>query len=183
MERLMTHSNRIPAGFTLLELVISLVVLGVLIFVATPQLSSFMQERQALAAIRSLDQGFSMARSEAVKRRAIVTICPLSDSSACSFDWNRDIAIFEDANGDRARSPGETLITTINATSYGHFRILVSNRNYFQYGATGRARNTMGSVIFCPVSPPPEDVYLKLVMPLSGRTRIDRVTGNGDCPT
>jgi len=91
-------------GFTLLELLITLVIIGVLLIVGMPSLKTMMQNNQLIASTNELISAFHIARSEAIKNNARVTICESSDGATCAAtgSWKEGWIVFIDANGDLA---------------------------------------------------------------------------------
>jgi type IV fimbrial biogenesis protein FimT len=74
------------SGFTLVEIMISLVVLGVLIALAAPSFSSWLQNQQIRAAAEATLNGLQLARAEAVRRNAQVRFQFVSDlTSSCTL--------------------------------------------------------------------------------------------------
>lgn len=61
-------------GFTLLELMIGLTVLGILLMLAMPSYSTWIQNTKIRAATESLQAGLQLARAEAVRRNAQVEL-------------------------------------------------------------------------------------------------------------
>ena len=62
------------AGFTIIEVLISLVVLGVLIAMAGPSFVEFMQNSQIRAAADAMQNGLQLARGNAVSRNVPVSL-------------------------------------------------------------------------------------------------------------
>ena len=89
-------------GFTLIELLITLVIVGVLLTVGVPSLKTFMQGSQLVASTNELLSALHIARSEAVKSNARVTICSSSDGTSCSgsANWRDGWIVFVAATGD-----------------------------------------------------------------------------------
>ncbi|HMH18405.1 MAG TPA: GspH/FimT family pseudopilin [Burkholderiales bacterium] len=69
-------------GFNLIELMISIVVLGVLIALGAPGFSEWLQNQQIRAAAEATLNGLQVARSEAVARNANVSFQFVSDLTA-----------------------------------------------------------------------------------------------------
>jgi type IV fimbrial biogenesis protein FimT len=92
------------SGFTLIELMITLVVVGILLMVGVPSLKTFMQSNQLVAASNELWSSLHLARSEAFKLDTRVSICDSSDGKTCALkgDWSKGWIVFVDANGDLA---------------------------------------------------------------------------------
>jgi type IV fimbrial biogenesis protein FimT len=68
-------------GFTLVELMMTVFVAGIVLGVGIPTFSQFISTNQMAAAVNDINSALHLARTEAVKRRANVTVCP-------STDWN-----------------------------------------------------------------------------------------------
>lgn len=73
-------------GFTLVELLIILVILGVVSSIALPSFQSWTAQSQQRAVALQLQNGIAIARQEAVKRRADVWIKP---NGSTSSDWGK----------------------------------------------------------------------------------------------
>ena len=69
-------------GFTLIELMFTIVVLAVLLGIGVPNFRDFIRNSRMTAAANDLLADINLARSEAVKRRARVTLCK-SDGTDC----------------------------------------------------------------------------------------------------
>jgi type IV fimbrial biogenesis protein FimT len=79
----MTHraktnaSPRDISGFTMVELIIVVTIAGVLAVLAIPSFTSFTQNQRVKNASFEIYALFSVARSEAIKRNANVTVAPV----------------------------------------------------------------------------------------------------------
>jgi type IV fimbrial biogenesis protein FimT len=91
------------SGFTLIELMITLFIVGVLLAVGVPSMRTFMQNSQLIASTNELLSALHVARSEALKLNRKVTICVSDDGQSClnSNDWTQGWIVFVDANDDR----------------------------------------------------------------------------------
>jgi type IV fimbrial biogenesis protein FimT len=90
-------------GFTLLELMTALAVLGILIGIGVPSFNSMMRNSQIAAESGNLMSALTLARSEALKRGLRVSLCGAAPSmDECSEDgkWNNGWILFEDDFGD-----------------------------------------------------------------------------------
>ena len=83
-----TITQKIPhqAGFTLIELMITIFILAILVSIAVPAMTSFMNSNRLTAHTSELKQAIQYARSEAVSRNQDVSICASSDGATCTGD-------------------------------------------------------------------------------------------------
>ncbi len=94
--------RRRSAGFTLLELMITISVLAILVGVGIPSFRDMMRRNRLVTQTNELIGALALARSEAVKRGLRVTICPANatqDACSDSGDWADGMIIFTDALG------------------------------------------------------------------------------------
>ena len=88
------------SGFSLIELMFVIVIAGVLLAIGIPNFRDFIRNSRIAAESNDLLTGINVARSEAVKRRAPVTMCsgiaPACDAGDFSDGW----FVFVDTDGD-----------------------------------------------------------------------------------
>lgn len=89
------------AGFTLIELMITVAIVGILLVVGVPSLKNTMQSNQVIAASNDLVSAMHIARSEAIKLNSRVTICESSNGTSCGTtgSWEDGWIVFVDADG------------------------------------------------------------------------------------
>ncbi|MET3916429.1 type IV fimbrial biogenesis protein FimT [Variovorax sp. OAS795] len=71
-------------GFTLIELMVTIVVLVVLITVAVPSFDNIRLSSRLTSYATDLVSGSQLARTEAIKRNAVVRLCVSSDGTSCA---------------------------------------------------------------------------------------------------
>ena len=94
-------ANR-QSGFTLVELMITLVVAALVMGIAVPNLRTFIQNSRITTQGNGILTDLAMARSEAIKRNAPIVVCPSAAPTVaaptCSAgSWERGWLVFEDA--------------------------------------------------------------------------------------
>lgn len=89
----MAHSHMTgPArGFTLIEVMVALAIIAILAGVAVPAFDSLILNTRLRSYANTFYSSVQLARSEAKKRNATVTLCMSSDGSTCttSGDWDQ----------------------------------------------------------------------------------------------
>jgi type IV fimbrial biogenesis protein FimT len=79
----MSRAPTLPArGFTLIELMVTLAVAAVLIGLAVPAFNDLVRQRAMVSRINDMVLAFSYARSEAVRRGALVSVQAVDDGDA-----------------------------------------------------------------------------------------------------
>jgi len=91
-------------GVGLLELLVTIVVMVVLLNLAIPNFWSFVQSNRVTGETNTLVTAVNYARSEAVKRGEIVSICASDGASGCGSDWSNGWLVY--LNPDGAGGPG-----------------------------------------------------------------------------
>ena len=169
------------SGFTLVELVMALAILGVLLALAVPSYARFVADQKLLNEARRLADGIMLARSEAIKRNGYVVICAASPTVACgdATHWHDGWVVFADADFNATVDAGDAMLGAELAAPPGV--TLVGNgpvANYLRFNFMGQARMVggalqMGTIEVCK----PGLLGYRVVLANSGRTRIDRTPG------
>jgi len=98
------------SGFSLIELTFVVVIAGLLLSIGIPNFRDFIRNSRNAAESNDLLTGINVARSEAVKRRAPVTMCsgipPACDPGDFSDGW----FVFVDTDGNGTRALSEEIL-------------------------------------------------------------------------
>jgi type IV fimbrial biogenesis protein FimT len=131
--------KRKQTAFTIIELMVALVVVGILLGLAVPTFREFTRNNRVTAIHNDLTTAFTLARSEALKRSMPVSICASTNGTSCatSDDWNAGWIIFTDGTGaaGAVNSP-DTVLQTWTVAAGGDVSI-DTDRDFIQYGPTG----------------------------------------------
>ena len=100
------------SGYTLLELLVTLVLVATVFAIGIPSMNTFIQNDRLVTQINTLVGHLSYARSEAVKRSQQVAVCVSSNATSCTGgnNWENGWIIYVDINGDGAFNAGETVL-------------------------------------------------------------------------
>lgn len=85
-------------GFTLVELMVTLAVLGIVALVAVPGMQALVNNNRLTGMAGEMSAALQLARSEAIRRNAPVTVCGSADGTTCADTtaWDRWIVIGPD---------------------------------------------------------------------------------------
>lgn len=99
-------------GFTLIELMVTLAVLGILLSIGIPSFQNMVLNNRITAQANQVITALNYARSEAVKRAAPATVCSTNGGAACagSTDWSTGWLVFADGDGDGTVDAGEAVL-------------------------------------------------------------------------
>ena len=90
------------AGFTIIELMFTVMLVAVLLAIGVPNFRDFVRNSRIAGATNDIVTDFNVARSEAVKRRVPVTVCKSQNGATCdandSGPFSRWIIFVDDEN-------------------------------------------------------------------------------------
>ena len=133
METLPLRLPTLPrtAGFTLIEMMVSLTLLGILIALVTPSFQGVLRDNRATTQANALVGALMLARSEAIKRNAPVVLCRSNTGTSCAgSDWADGWILWPDMDRDGALDPddgdgipeaGEEMILQVQEALEGRF--------------------------------------------------------------
>ncbi len=143
----MTNKNQ--NGFTLYELLITMLVIGIALTVGIPSFGVFTQNSRITSTANDLHSSFFLARSEAARAKSNITICASNNSmgaATCTggtFDdgW----IIFVDLNGDIQRAGADESVLRRHPAIDDAIDISTNaGANYFSFAPTGLGRGDVG---------------------------------------
>lgn len=83
-KRVMRYSKAVQQGFTLIEMMVALVVMAILLAVAVPSFQEVALGTKLSTYSSDLVASVHLARSEAIKRNAVVSLCASTDGATCN---------------------------------------------------------------------------------------------------
>ncbi len=137
-------------GFTLYELLITVMIMGVILTFGVPNFLEFTRNNRMASASNELLAAFTLARTEAVKRKVPVTVCsslnPLAANPACGGTFADGCIVFADEDGDLVADAGEEVVRRVGPVPDGITLQTNGGANYLSYAGTGFSRGDVGGV-------------------------------------
>ena len=175
-------------GLTLIELLVTLVVLSITLTVGAPALLRLVQGNQLRAEATRLVSALNLARSEAILRNSPVSLCPGDAApdtvTSCDGVFAEGWIIFSNPGRDaRMDAPADELIRSFAAIPGGYS---LSNRSgtrpfteTITYLPDGSSRRNRTLLLCAPVGTTLKGIGI--VLNRVGRARIEK--GEGTCPS
>lgn len=174
-------AGRGPRGFTLIELLACLAVLVVLTAWGVPSFGALTRDAARTREVNQFIQGVYLARSEAIKRNGVVSLCPSRDGSTCfpSAAWDSGWLVFVNADRDSPaiRDAGEQLLRVYPGWDTGHISANRSTLSFRPFGQVG----VTATVTFCDDRGSP--AARAVIISQTGRPRVTSRTASGGALT
>jgi type IV fimbrial biogenesis protein FimT len=140
--------KRTQTGFTLYELMITLLIVGIVLSFGIPNLSEFTRNSRITSTSNDLHAAFQMARSESSRAKTNITICASADpfgvASDCGGTWDQGFIVFVDVNGDLLRNGvDETVLRAHGASAEGISLAIANDATFFSYASSGMGRGNV----------------------------------------
>ena len=139
--------KRTQTGFTLYELMITLLIVGVVLTLGIPNMTEFTRNGRITGTANDLHAAFMMARSESARAKTNITICASADGANCGGTWDQGYIVFVDLDGNLAvNGVDETVLRTHGPAETGVSMAVADGATFFSYAATGMGRgNVLGN--------------------------------------
>lgn len=176
---------RRDSGFTLIELMIAVGLVGLLLSMAVPALDAFVSNARQTGAINDFVSSMHIARSTAITTNLRVTVCASADGADCNgTSWDDGWIVFTDRDSDQAVD-GEDRIVASAAGIDGLSIASGEFADFLLYRPNGRVMNasvngSAGQFTVCDRRG--ADRAKVLIVDLSGRPRMSKNLADGSAP-
>lgn len=160
-------------GFTLLEVLVSVMLLTILVLVATPSLLETYRKSQFDNEFRRLISDVSLTRHTAISHNRRVIIKPLEQ-------WNKGWIVFIDTNDNQQLDSSDVLIKQSHPLIHSRVKSADPLQKYISYTGSGEARflsshsrgaMMIGNLLICPTSA--NSPNKKIIIAKGGRIRTE----------
>lgn len=170
--------KRHSRGFTLIELMVTLIIVAIITLIGTPSFNDAIRRSRLTTSINELVTSLNIARSEAIKRNRSVTVRKNDD-----LPWEGGWNIFVDMNGDGTLdndgdcAEGHDCVLKIQEALPSGYTLRPNNtafNNYIRYKPNGMSSAGMVSFILCDASSntPQSGAIRVLILNTIGRPRM-----------
>ena len=159
-------------GFTLLEILVGVLILGVILMIGIPNFTSLFENSRGRSAVLDLSNAFAMGREAAMKERQRVTLCRAdANFSGCAAgtDWSGGWVL---CIGDNSI---DTLLKAWQPSSANSATVTASSANNFVFSPIGEV--TTGQFVV-----DAGDYDRCVTVTMMGQTYSQEPNDDGTCP-
>ena len=150
-------------GFTLVELTVTTMVLGIIAAIAAPSILTHLARMEAQRVKHQLESTLSLAKAESYISRQDVLVCLSNDAQQCHRNSDKTLLLFVDKNNNKHfDSQVDTLLTQQSLNlRYSTVKLRVGGRRHYTkfWGDSGRPRGHFGHIKYCPTSSYNKSMY------------------------
>ncbi|WP_225591893.1 GspH/FimT family pseudopilin [Stenotrophomonas sp. STM01] len=158
-------------GFSLVELIVTVAIAAILAAIAVPSFRSVINANRLTSQSNDLVASLQLARSEAIKRNAQVSVCGSADGATCGGGWDSWLTVIESDS---------TVLHVGTSKAPVEVSSDVARFTFRPDGLSSTAVNS--AVTFCIPTGSPADNQRTVTLTSAARVNSSRVDGGGACP-
>lgn len=162
------------SGFTLLELMITVSIAGILLGIAIPSFMETIRSNRLTTNANELVTALNLARSEAIKRSVQVTV----GKTAATTNWEGGWNVFIDVNANNLYNAGTDTLLRTYAALPGGYTLRTGANTYQRYSPSGLSTVAVDTFKLCSGS---GTTQRTIAISATGRPSVASPTG-GTCP-
>ena len=144
------HSKR--DGFTIIELIIGIAILGIITAIAMPNLNLFLVNMRIDNEISQIYRLVLSARNSAISMERNVTLCPLNAANTCTNTWGGELSVFIDLDNDNVYEPlNNEVLLKVKPAIQNNDTLTYAGFSRITFAPTGQLAAALNSTfIYCP---------------------------------
>ena len=143
-------------GFTLVELLVTMTVLGIIATIAVPSILTHLARLESQRVKHQLKNTLSSAKAESYISRQNVLVCLSNDGGRCHRDSDEVLLLFVDKNDNKHFDTDIDVLLTQQDLNlrYSTVKLRVGGRRHYTkfWGDSGKPRGHFGHIKYCPTS-------------------------------
>lgn len=145
-------STKLNNGFTIVELMVTIAIAGIIAVIAMPNLNDFLVRMRVDNEVSEMHRLLLTARNNAINTGFNTTVCPLDSSNTCTNNWGNTISVFTNttaATNDTMN--GADILIKIKEAVKTNDILKLKNAGFITYSPSGRTLNgNVNQLTYCP---------------------------------
>jgi type IV fimbrial biogenesis protein FimT len=144
-------------GFTMIELIVGIAILGIITAVALPSLNQFLVTMRIDNETSQIHRLVLSARNSAINMERNVTLCPLNNVKTCTNAWGGELSVFIDLNNNNTYEPADPgdppneILLKVKPAIQNNDTLTYAGFNRITFAPTGQLSAALNSTfIYCP---------------------------------
>lgn len=105
-----TVTMRRQKGVSLIELLVGMAIMGIVLTIGLPSMNDMLVRSQVTAQVNELSAVIQFARHNAINEQATSVLCPTTNFSTCTNNWDDPKMVFTDLDNNGIRGTGEDML-------------------------------------------------------------------------
>ncbi|XOV78879.1 MAG: GspH/FimT family pseudopilin [Aestuariibacter sp.] len=176
MRRTLLNPGKLQQGISLIEILVGLAIVSILITSVAPAVREILVRNQVTGQINELSSVIQFARHAAINEQITTVLCPTTNFSTCTTNWDDPKMVFPDFDANGQRDEDEEILAGAGNTAANN--VLTGPAGSISFQASG-AVATPATLLLCAGSG--EDRFARaLIISLQGRVKLSQDSDNDD---
>lgn len=151
-----TYSTLSQRGFTLVELMVTVLILAIIVAIATPSILTQLANMESQRIKVQLKSALSLAKSESYISRQDILVCLSNDGQQCDRNSDTMLLLFVDKNNNKSFDASTDILLVKQSLNlkYSTLKLRVGAKRHYTkfWGDSGKPRGHFGHIKYCPTS-------------------------------